>query len=135
MQCIDVVVDRDSVCMADDIVDHRRNYSCSVKMTMHELLTILSQQYDLPRISGGKACWVVATNRPLICAVVAQEENYRPRYIISSITPILHMFLEDQDSILHFNYLIQDKPSAIFKKIQQGYYKEMRWNNLHWDSR
>lgn len=133
---ITIIVRRESVCMGDDInAPYEREYSLNSDMNLEEFLRLLFETYDLPLIHADKTCWVVVINGSLVCAVMAQEENYKPRFTIESTTPILNLFPEKQQKILYFDYLTQDDPVIIFERAKQGFYKGMRWDNLKWDSR
>lgn len=58
--------------------------------------------------------------------MVAQEENYKPRFALEQITPILQLFPEEQERIIYFHDLTQDASVIVFERIKQGFYNGMR---------
>lgn len=48
---------------------------------------------------------------------MAEEENYKHVITMELTTPILNLFPEDQEKIIYFNYLTQDDPVMVFKRL------------------
>jgi hypothetical protein len=108
-------ITRDSVCAADDIDEHLTTVSIQDDATVEQVVGLAVSSADLPKIGGGKATWVVSSNRPL--AVVAQQ--WKQARTIPMIPPRLKE-LDFDGAILkiHIGYLTQQDPDTVLNVLQ-----------------
>ena len=67
-----VPIDRDSVHAGDDLESHAMSITLNPLATLRTLIEVIQDMDYLPRISGGKATWVVySSGKPL--GVFAQQ--------------------------------------------------------------
>jgi len=58
-QLIRITVTRDSVCMGDDVFDHRRTYLFGNDATYMELMELILEEQYMPTIAGNNVVWVL----------------------------------------------------------------------------
>ena len=104
-------ITRDSVAAADDVdAPHDRTLSDPSITTVNDILSTVAREYQLPKIVGGKATWVLASGVPL--AVFAQEwSEPRPDWRIPSRVEDLDY--DGKVVRLHFSYLGQYSPEDV----------------------
>ena len=56
---LNIIVNRDSVRMGDDCLDHRKKYKLSKEATYIDLFNLIKEDKYLPRISGNDVVWVL----------------------------------------------------------------------------
>jgi len=112
-----LVVWRDSVAAGDDI-DAPHEFKLSVEASAsvaHVVAKVISASY-LPKISGGKATWIVeAGSQPI--AVLAQQWS-EPRYLIHSAQPLAALFGSSGRCHVYFKYWCQADPDAILECLK-----------------
>lgn len=57
-----IEIDRESVCMADDVSDHRKSLDVDDDITYEMLFRILKDIKFFPSVSGNNVVWVLTTN-------------------------------------------------------------------------
>lgn len=63
---MEIIVNRDSVCMGDDCFDHAKKYILSDDATYMDLFECLKKDKYFPSISGNNVVWVL-TNKHYSC--------------------------------------------------------------------
>jgi hypothetical protein len=113
-----LTVERDGVCAGDDIESpHTRRFKVRPDATLAEALSeILGKQY-LALIIGGKATWVVESDKPL--AVVAQQWK-SPRFLVDPDTPVADCVPPGGPKPLYFRYWVQADPVKVLRKLRAG---------------
>ncbi len=123
---LNVVVQRESVCMADDMEDHSIIVKIEEMKTLREFLLYMLNTKYLAKISGGKATWVLCCN-DIILAVVAQEWDH-PKYLQSPDAKITK-FMEGNSKVeMNFKYLAQINPDKTYIELLESKGKE--YSNL-----
>lgn len=119
MERLKLVVDRDSVCMADDAhVPHEREFDFVGDFPLSRVLyTIVDRHRFLPRIAGGRATWIVEGTHPL--AVVAQQWP-SPAFLVEPDTPISECLGKDAGKSLRFRYHCQVDPHIVLECLRNG---------------
>lgn len=56
---LNITVNRDSVCLGDDCLDHRKKYKISKDATYIDLFNLIKEDKYLPNISGNNVVWVL----------------------------------------------------------------------------
>ena len=113
-----ILVTRDSVCMADDCsAPNLKKWPASQAVSVKQVMQKLKRDY-LPRnIQGGEATWVVMANRTPL-AVIAQQ--WREPKIIDQNVSIDSIKDERGNLKLHVEYRAQDDPEEVFKEFQRN---------------
>src|SRR5690554_2533564 len=119
MKHIRVVLERDSVCAADDFDGrHAKTIGLDPGITVRDAIEKLRTLYPLPLISGGRATWVICTQLKPV-ALVAQELN-EEKYFVDPCSPLLdHM--GESDPRIHFRYFAQRSPDEVFARVRKGW--------------
>lgn len=60
---MDIIVNRDSVCLGDDMDDHSKKYFFDNNATYEDLFNHIKQDYYFPSIAGNNVVWVLTTER------------------------------------------------------------------------
>lgn len=108
---------RASVAMGDDCdAPHEVLIKIGIEWTIERILKTIIELDYLPRISGGKATWSVASNQPL--AVIAQEWK-SPKLICWPDYPNQGTKSFYNIQRLHFNYHAQDNPEKVFEVLHR----------------
>ena len=58
-----IIINRDSVCMGDDVYDHRKIYRLDDSSTYEDLFHILTNDNYLPHVYGNNVVWVLKSDR------------------------------------------------------------------------
>lgn len=121
--------ERSSVCMGDDVMTpNAYEFELDEQMTIYELAKLVIKQNYLASIQGGKATWVMSSNREDICVIAQQWDN--PKMMISGNRMVKDFTEINGVRLFHFSYLVQADPDVIYdyrNKYSQYFYKE----NLH----
>lgn len=56
---LNIIVNRSSVCLGDDCLDHRKKYKLSKDATYIDLFNLIKEDKYLPNISGNNVVWVL----------------------------------------------------------------------------
>lgn len=59
---MEVIINRESVCLGDDINDHMKTYILSDDVTYEELFQKIMGDRYIPSVSGNNVVWVLASN-------------------------------------------------------------------------
>jgi hypothetical protein len=117
-QSLTLAVERDSVCMADDInAPHAVRVSICADSSLAQVLQTVLEPGYLPQIAGGLATWIVESDKPL--AVIAQQWR-SPRFLIDPNTRIARCVPLNNPRPLFFRYWCQVDPNAVFKCLKAG---------------
>lgn len=114
-----VRVERDSVCMADDIDAPHEIHIESADLLVSTICTAIAQMNYLPCISGGKATWIVRTERggcPL--AVIAQQWN--SGRLLSAAPAMLASHSENGEPYAFVEYYCQVDPELVYDALEEG---------------
>lgn len=73
---LEIILDRDSVCMGDDMDSHEKTIKITRPMKLSDFIDMVINLRYLPYIYGGKATWVMRyQNKPL--AVIGIKNTSR----------------------------------------------------------
>jgi hypothetical protein len=113
-----VTVERDSVCAGDDVdAPHSESIWTRQDCTLAHVLECIRDMGYLARISGGRATWIVESNRPL--AVMAQQWN-SPRFLVAPETRLVDCADLSGRRSLFFRYWCQVDPGVVFDCLAIG---------------
>ncbi|MCD9033025.1 hypothetical protein LDO32_14945 [Luteimonas sp. Y-2-2-4F] len=113
----EISVDRDSVCMADDVDPHAARVHIRADAPVGALLDAALRACPLAAIAGGRATWIVrASGRGI--AVIAQQWR-RPRLLVPEEARVADLLPGDDDA-LHLAYWCQADPMAVFDALHTG---------------
>jgi hypothetical protein len=112
-----VPIDRDSVHAGDDLESHAMSITLDPLATLRTLIEVIQDMDYLPRISGGKATWVVySSGKPL--GVFAQQWS-EPKLTVPPESIVDEHFGNIGPRLL-FRYWCQADPDEIFSDIKAG---------------
>ena len=111
-------VERSSVCAGDDLdAPHTESVRVPAEATLAEVLQIVRDNRYLAWISGGKATWIVESDRPI--AVMAQQWS-EPRFLTDPAGAIASCILENSSRQLFFVYWCQVDPTLVYNCLVAG---------------
>ena len=58
---MELIINRDSVCLGDDVTDHKKVFVLNDEATYDELFAIIIQEKYLPNVSGNNVVWVLSS--------------------------------------------------------------------------
>lgn len=58
-----VIINRDSVCMGDDAVDHQKTYQMDNNATYEDLFNVLLEDRYFPQVYGNNVVWVLTSKK------------------------------------------------------------------------
>lgn len=112
-----VPIDRDSVHAGDDLKSHAMSIHLEPSTTLRTLFEVIQDMDYLPRISEGKATWVVYSScKPL--GVIAQQWP-EPKLTVP-LESILDQYFGNIEPRLLFRYWCQADPDQVFSDIKVG---------------
>ncbi|MBV4467489.1 hypothetical protein [Pseudomonas siliginis] len=112
-----VAIDRDSVHAGDDLESHAISVTLDQSATLRTLIEVIQDMDYLPRISGGKATWVVySSGKPL--GVLAQQWP-EPKWVVRPES-IVDQYFGNIEPRLLFRYWCQADPDEVFSDAQAG---------------
>ena len=115
---LELNVERDSVCAGDDIdAPHTKSFAFQANTTIAEALSEIIGTGYLVKIAGGKATWIVETDKPF--AVVAQHWQ-SPKFLIDPGTPLTACVRPGLPNALFFRYWCQVAPEVVFDCLRMG---------------
>ena len=114
-----LVVWRDSVAAGDDAdAPHEWLMPTRAGATVADVVTGIATARYLASIIGGKATWIIQTDRPI--AVVAQQWT-EPRYLVSPDVPISEVVADSPGRPhLEARYWCQVDPARVYDCIRNG---------------
>jgi hypothetical protein len=108
---------RDSVAAGDDVdAPHLMEIEGPAAEDVSAAIAYVLGIGYLPRISGGKATWSVASNR--IVAVLAQQWS-QPKLLRGYDTSCKGLDVAEGRLRLHFNYHGQEEPETVLKILRR----------------
>jgi hypothetical protein len=113
-----IFVTRDGVCAADDLLaPNLKKWPASLATSVERVMQKLKDDYLPCKIKGGKATWVVKSNRVPI-AIIAQQWR-KPKIIDHNVTIDS---IKDEHGCLEFyvEYRAQNDPEEVFKEFQRN---------------
>jgi hypothetical protein len=106
-----VAIDRDSVCMGDDVDDHRSHLELEDGLSLSQAIARIRDQYSLASIAGGKATWtILADGQPI--GLEAQQWPDRA-FTTDPDQPFLA-------TAVHFRYHCQRDPEVALEELRTG---------------
>ena len=116
MQSLLIHVERDSVCMGDDVnAPHRASYELSNVQTIKQLINYLDKKYNLAGVSATTIAWVLKSTKPLAVFAPVWDE---PRLLVEE-DEALSSLIEDQHVLhLHFAYIIRCDPEEVYQALK-----------------
>ncbi len=118
----EIMVDRDSVCMGDDIDSHEKTIKITRSMKLSDFIEMIINLRYLPYISGSKATWVVRhKNKPLAVIGLKEYETYISDYETKFITgniDLAELLKDDSEKKIGFGYYAQEDYLLIYKKMK-----------------
>ena len=109
-------ITRDSVALGDDIdAPHDASLTIHEPRSIPELVAAVIERYPLPRISAGRATWVLMSRVPL--AVLAQEWS-EPRTFTRPADWSRDLDWEGKTLRLHIRYLAQKPPDLVYEVLR-----------------
>lgn len=109
---------RESVCMADDLEEHKIIIKINRNTKLCDFLSCLLKTRFLALISGGKATWVLKLN-DILLAVVAQEWD-EPKYLVNRNKNVNEILNESPGGEVYFKYLAQINPEKTYQKLKKA---------------
>lgn len=114
---LEVAVDRDSVHAGDDLESHAMSITLDQSAKMRTLIEVIQDMDYLPRISGGKATWVVySSGKPI--GVLAQQ--WPKSKLTVPPESIVDRYFGNIEPHLLFRYWCQADPDEVFSDIKAG---------------
>lgn len=117
-----IYTSRESVAAGDDLSDHYRTMTISYSPILSEVLSSLVSTYQLPRISGGKATWIVSCPSrighqfPFDAIAVLAQQWKQPKLLVSPDTE--HNLDADGSMRVVFRYMAQKPPGSVLKALR-----------------
>lgn len=112
-----VAIDRDSVHAGDDLEGHTMSITLHPSATLRTLIEVIQDMDYLPRISAGKATWVIySSGKPL--GVLAQQWP-EPKLTVPPES-IVDQHFENIEPRLLFRYWCQADPDQVFSDLKVG---------------
>lgn len=106
---------RSSVAAGDDAdAPHGKVFTFADGTTLQDALIQIQMARYLPSISGGKATWSVASNRPV--AVIAQQWA-QPKMLVPLPDKVRELEWQEGTLRLHFNYHAQIDPESVYRVL------------------
>ena len=121
---IDIVVNRDSVCMGDDCLDHRKKYKLSKEATYTDLFSLIKEDKYLPSISGNDVVWVLKNSEyPCIFSYITFDDK-----IVKNVEEESLYLICKNDKNLTFKYFCDKESWREYMDSLSGvsgYYEEI----------
>ena len=114
------IVDRDSVCAADDSQSHEAPFTTNPKTTIAEFLRQAIHASPLAGIAGGQATWLIDTEGyGKGCIGVMAQQWSGPRLVLPDDTTVEQLFGNRQPTVF-FRFWSQSSPEAVFQALRSG---------------
>lgn len=111
-------IERDSVCAGDDVdAPHEARIAVRKESSLAAVLRVIQKRSYLAGIAGGRATWIVESDRPL--AVMAQQWT-SPRFLIDPATRIADCMKRDSTQGLFFRYWCQVDLRLVYSCLRAG---------------
>ena len=119
---IEIIIDRDSVCMADDMDSHEKTFLINRQLKLSDFIEEIINSRYLPYIFGGKATWVIKhKNKPL--AVIGlidygpEVSNFNTKLFVNNLE-LLKLLNDDYKKKIGFSYYAQEDYNNVYKKLK-----------------
>lgn len=110
-----IYMDRTSVCLGDDMEDHKQIMKIKQNCSVIELSKFIKIKY-LPKIGGGNATWVLEYNKEKIAVIAQQFDN--PLLLINNKRVKELVANEDKTPTFFLDYKAQEDPYITLEKIK-----------------
>ncbi|MDQ0360692.1 DUF6966 domain-containing protein [Breznakia pachnodae] len=111
---------RDSVCMADDVMDNSRTYPCNINHLYESIITIVKEHHFLASISGNNVVWVLYNH--------LHKEILSYYTKVDKVIRIMNKHSIDEvcegEYTLHFRYITS--PKVRKEQLMESYNYKMR---------
>ena len=111
---------RDSVCMADDVMDNSRIYPCNINHLYESIITIVKEHHFLASISGNNVVWVLCNHlhKEVLSYYTKADKVIRimNKHIIDEVC--------EGEYTLHFRYITS--PKVRKEQLMESYNYKMR---------
>lgn len=115
---MDIKVNRDSVCMGDDVVDHSKVFKIDDDATYEELFQVLKEKHYFPSVSGNNVVWVLTSeHNDCILSYFTSTDKFSVGLSEKSLNKICGDLRE-----LHLKYY--SNPQKWKEKIQMKYHDD-----------
>ena len=130
---IEVMIDRDSVCMGDDVDDHRIFYTIDKASTFSSLFKTLIDRNYFPHVAGNDVVWTLVVNDEDIASFKTAEGKIYTRFIDKEPNILAVKRWQAIDHIrFHYYSSPLKRAKAIFMKFgrdkfhlwHEGFFKE-----------
>jgi|GEM_PF-963618 len=135
MEAISIILDRDSVCMADDCFSHKKTIDVNKKMKLKDFILyflklpvektytekgLIEKSIEVfPHISGGNATWILKIRKEYkdICniAIIAQQWE-EPKLLVDNVQ-IGELVADYNSNEFFMKYLCQTDPEEIYNEL------------------
>lgn len=114
-------IQRDSVCMADDVDAPHEDEISVTDWTVGAIATAIRNRDYLAMISGGLATWILRTDKPdgTPIAVIAQQWR-APKCLVPESNSILEMVCNPDSPAVYVQYHCQVDPDLVLSALRNG---------------
>ncbi len=119
---IEIIIDRGSVCMADDMDSHEKTFEINQQLKLSDFIEEIINSRYLPYIFGGKATWVIKhKNKPL--AVIGlidygpKVSNFKTKLFANNLE-LMKILNDDYEKKIGFGYYAQENYNNVYKKLK-----------------
>ena len=119
---LEIIIDRDSVYMGDDMDSHEKIIKITQPMKLSDFIDMIINLRYLPYISGGKATWVMKyQNKSLAIIGLKKYEpditEYKTKLLIDNVE-FAELLSADSEKKIGFGYYAQEDYRSIYKKMK-----------------
>ena len=103
-----ILINRDSVCLGDDIYDHMKMYQMDDSSTYEDLFDLLITENYLPQIYGNNVVWVLKSSKyDCIFSYFTKTGKMSPGLSEKSLNKL---FNDEMDSMVELNFEYYSTP-------------------------
>ncbi len=112
---VELQLDRDSVAAGDDVVAHEERREVDGRRPLEQLVAELVVDHFLPRIQGGRSCWILRVSRggDPIGVVRIRDGRFEGLRLLAGEDPTLSQVGRS----LFFEYAAQDDADEAFDRL------------------
>ena len=96
---INIIVDRDSVCMGDDTEPHKKMIKVTYSLDPIVFIKRVIAQYDIPTIAGVGHIWDCLLNGKLIVSIKGNSIEFKPRVTVIDYQENNELFFQYNSAI------------------------------------
>ncbi len=116
---MNILINRDSVCLADDMTDHRKTYQVDDLSTYEDLFDILMNDNYLPPIYGNNVVWVLRSSKyDCIFSYFTKTGKMMPGLSEKSLNKLFNNII---DSIVELDFEYYTTPLKWKERIYEMY--------------